>query len=198
MAVTSVWWCGQEHPAPFLPLRSVVAGPAAPSASTSALNRTPPLAFAPQGLAHQGPVDAAPRPGASGAVWPLAGPPDIARPFDPPPQPWRPGHRGVDLGGRPGAVVSAAAAGEVAFVGAVAGRGVVSVQHPSGLRTTYEPVTGTVAVGDRVDAGSPVGRLDAGHAGCARPACLHWGLRRDRQYLDPLAMLGLGRSRLLP
>ncbi|GGJ76788.1 hypothetical protein GCM10010123_03510 [Pilimelia anulata] len=130
--------------------------------------------------------------------WPLDGVVDVARPFDPPPEPWRPGHRGVDLGGRGGAVVRAALAGRVLFAGTVAGRGVVSVAHADGLRTTYEPVTGPPPAGTEVVAGGPLGRLAAGHRGCARPACLHWGLRRERDYLDPLAVLGLGRSRLLP
>jgi len=91
-----------------------------------------------------------------------------------------------------------AAAGTVVFVGVVAGRGVVSVAHPGGLRTTYEPVNATVVVGAQVARGDPIGRLQPGHPGCPVAACLHWGLRRDDVYLDPLALLGLGRVRLLP
>ena len=52
----------------------------------------------------------------------------MVRPFDPPPQPWLAGHRGVDLAGEPGAAVVSAAAGTVIFAGVVAGRGVVSVR----------------------------------------------------------------------
>lgn len=130
--------------------------------------------------------------------WPLAGQPEVTRRFDPPAQRWLPGHRGVDLAGTPGAVVDAAGPGTVYFAGPVAGRGVVSVAHPDGLRTTYEPVTPVVAAGDRVAAGDPIGVLDSGHAGCPVDTCLHWGLRRGDDYLDPLALLGLGRIRLLP
>jgi murein DD-endopeptidase MepM/ murein hydrolase activator NlpD len=86
----------------------------------------------------------------------------------------------------------------VTFAGLVAGRGVVSVTHPGGLRSTYEPVTATVRTGDVVSAGQSLGELEAGHPGCPAAACLHWGLRRGEQYLDPLALLGLGRVRLLP
>ena len=129
--------------------------------------------------------------------WPLS-PPRVVRAFDPPPRPWLAGHRGVDLASAPTAEVRAAGAGTVVFVGAVAGRGVVSIAHPGGLRTTYEPVTATVAVGAQVARGDPIGRLDAGHPGCPVAACLHWGLLRDDVYLDPLALLGLGRARLLP
>jgi len=130
-------------------------------------------------------------------VWPVL-PSRVVRPFDPPPQPWLPGHRGVDLAAPPGTVVRAAGAGTVVYAGVLAGRGVVSVAHAGGLRTTYEPVTATVMVGDAVAAGDELGTLESGHAGCPQRACLHWGLRRGALYLDPLALLGLGRVRLLP
>jgi murein DD-endopeptidase MepM/ murein hydrolase activator NlpD len=130
--------------------------------------------------------------------WPLDGVPRVVRPFAPPPKPWLPGHRGVDLAAPPGATVRAAGAGWVRFAGQLAGRGVISIEHAGGLRTTYEPVTATVRVGDRVTAGQPIGRLVAGHPGCPVVACLHWGLRRGDAYLDPLTLLGLGRVRLLP
>jgi murein DD-endopeptidase MepM/ murein hydrolase activator NlpD len=94
--------------------------------------------------------------------------------------------------------VRAAGPGTVIFAGRVAGRGVISVAHPGGLRTTYEPVTATVSVGEPVAAGALLGTLEAGHPGCPAAACLHWGLRRGDVYLDPLALLGLGRVRLLP
>lgn len=104
----------------------------------------------------------------------------------------------MDLVAAPGAEVRAAGAGTVLFAGAVAGRPVLTVGHGDGLRTTYEPVRSRLAAGTRVDAGTPVGELLAGHPGCAAEACLHWGLRHGDDYLDPLALLGLGRVRLLP
>ncbi|MBU8859404.1 M23 family metallopeptidase [Micromonospora sp. WMMB482] len=130
--------------------------------------------------------------------WPLPGAPRMVRRFDPPPQPWLSGHRGVDLAAAPGASVLAAGAGIVLFAGTVAGRPVLTVGHSGGLRTTYEPVRSRLTAGTPVEAGTPVGDLLAGHPGCAEAACLHWGLRRDTEYLDPLALLGLGRVRLLP
>jgi murein DD-endopeptidase MepM/ murein hydrolase activator NlpD len=130
--------------------------------------------------------------------WPLDGVPQVVRPFAPPPKPWMPGHRGVDLAALPGATVRAAGAGWVRFAGQLAGRGVISIEHAGGLRTTYEPVTATVRVGDRVTAGESIGQLLAGHPGCPVVACLHWGLRRGDAYLDPLTLLGLGQVRLLP
>jgi len=130
--------------------------------------------------------------------WPLPGEPPVVRRFDPPPQPWLPGHRGVDLAAGAGTPVLSAGDGVVTFAGAVAGRPVVTVGHANGLRTTYEPVHPVVEVGTPVLAGVPIGRLRAGHPGCAAPACLHWGLRRGDTYLDPLALLGRGPVRLLP
>jgi murein DD-endopeptidase MepM/ murein hydrolase activator NlpD len=129
---------------------------------------------------------------------PLAGEPRVTRRFAPPAQRWLPGHRGVDLAGTPGEPVRAAGPGVVSFAGRVAGTGVVSVQHPGGLRTTYQPVSPRVSAGDVVAAGDPIGELAAGHPGCPVEACLHWGLRSGETYLDPLVLLGLGRVRLLP
>lgn len=145
----------------------------------------------------------APAPVAGGFRWPIEGAPRPVRRFDPPPRPWLPGHRGVDLAAEPGAVVRAAGAGLVLFAGWIAGRPVISVSHAAGLRTTYEPVLPEVRAGDQVTAGAPIGELLAGHPGCRTEpaggsACLHWGLRRGEEYLDPLALLGLGRVRLLP
>jgi len=131
-------------------------------------------------------------------VWPVDGPPHVVRGFAPPPQPWLAGHRGVDLAAPPGSPIRSAGAGVVAFAGQVAGRPVISVDHPGGLRTTYEPVQPAVAAGATVAAGAPIGVLLAGHPGCPVAACLHWGLRRGQTYLDPLSLLGAGRVRLLP
>ena len=122
----------------------------------------------------------------------------VTRPFDPPPDRYGAGHRGVDLAGAPGSPVLAAGDGGVVFAGMVAGRPVVSVDHPGGLRTTYEPVDPSVGAGQAVARGSPLGTLLAGHSGCSAAACLHWGLRRGEDYLDPLALLVVPRVRLLP
>lgn len=139
-----------------------------------------------------------PAPGARYA-WPLVPPPAVLTPFRAPEHAYGPGHRGVDLAGAPGQPVVVARGGTVVFAGPVAGRGVVSVQHDDGLRTTYEPVAPLVKAGAMVRAGDVVGLLEAGHPGCLANTCLHWGVRRDRsEYLDPLVLLSPPHVRLLP
>jgi murein DD-endopeptidase MepM/ murein hydrolase activator NlpD len=136
---------------------------------------------------------------AGGSPWePPVGGPDLLTGFDPPPLPWMPGHRGVDLAAADGQSVLAAGAGRVVFAGDLAGRGVVSIAHANGLRTTYEPVEPLVAAGEQVAAGQAVGRLQPGHRSCSGAVCLHLGLKRGPLYLDPMLLFGAGKVRLLP
>lgn len=131
------------------------------------------------------------------AEWPLEPPPTVVAGFDPPTSPWVAGHRGVDLLGLPGQPVRAALAGTISFAGAIAGRGVVVVDHGS-TRTTYEPVDPAVAVGAGVDAGGVIGTLQGGLSHCFPRTCLHWGLLLGELYLDPLTLIGWAPVRLLP
>ncbi|HTJ40125.1 MAG TPA: M23 family metallopeptidase [Dactylosporangium sp.] len=130
---------------------------------------------------------------------PLDGPVTVTRGFEPPSDRYSAGHRGVDLAGVPGQLVRSAGPGKVIFAGMVGGRPVVSVQHPGGVRTTYEPVDPDVVQGQAVSTGTPLGRLRPGHPGCPVAACLHWGLRTDEGvYLDPLTLIRQARVRLFP
>jgi len=137
-------------------------------------------------------------------AWPVDQP-DLVRGFQAPDQDWRPGHRGIDLAARPGDVVLAIGGGVVAFVGTIAGKPVVSIDHPDqGLRSTYEPVLADLAVGRRVEPGTAIGHIAANGGHCAG-RCLHLGVRRIREsaragpvvYLDP-AMLLRGWAILKP
>ncbi|MFJ6158112.1 M23 family metallopeptidase [Pseudarthrobacter sp. NPDC092184] len=130
--------------------------------------------------------------------WPLAPRPQVLRDFDPPPKPWLSGHRGVDLGAAAdGAPVTAPAAGTVSFVGVVVDRPVITVDHGDGLRSSFEPVDSSLAAGAPVAAGQVIGTVRPGH--CAAAPCVHWGVRRGEDYVDPLQfVMDLRPSILLP
>jgi murein DD-endopeptidase MepM/ murein hydrolase activator NlpD len=148
-------------------------------------------------------VSAAPARADDGRLdWPLNPRPANLRTFDAPSPNWDRGHRGVDLAGSPGQVVHAAAAGTVVFAGLLADRPVVSIAHPGGLRTSYEPVQPGVRAGQVVAAGTPLGELVAGHPGCGVSACLHWGAMwgsaSRAEYVDPLGLVVTTPVRLKP
>jgi murein DD-endopeptidase MepM/ murein hydrolase activator NlpD len=177
----------------LLPTLSVLGGP-----SLGALVLA--LAFGVPSTSAPAPVpDAPPPPAATSSTWRApVDPAVLLAPFDPPARAWLPGHRGVDLGSGQGDAVRSAGPGDVSFAGPLAGRGVVVVVHLDGLRTTYEPVDATVQVGQHVEAGEVIGTLGRGDVHCGRPpGCLHWGLRRGRDYLDPWRLLHPGRAVLL-
>lgn len=154
-----------------------------------------PLLLGPAAVATAG----LPAPAPAGSWgWPLPMPPHVVRGFDPPPEPWLPGHRGVDLAGVAGGAVLAAGDGVISFVGPVARVPVVSIRHADGLLTTYQPVRSRLRAGDVVTLGQRIGRLAGPGSHCAPAMCLHWGLRRGSDYLDPLALLHLNPVRLLP
>jgi len=130
-------------------------------------------------------------------TWPLQPQPRVLAPFEPPPDPYGSGHRGVDLAGAVAQPVVAVAPGRVRFAGQVAGRGIVVVDHGR-LRSTYEPVLVAVRRGDRVGRGELVGTLTLAGGHCLPLPCLHLGARDGETYVDPLGLLGDGRVRLLP
>lgn len=136
------------------------------------------------------PVPAAAPSGRVEYGWPTGAPGRVVNPFVAPPERWAAGHRGADLAMVTGDDVHVAGDGVVAFAGKVAGRGVVSVDHADGVRTTYEPVAAVVGRGERVRAAQVIGTLEAHGHHCAPDACLHWGARRGAdEYLDPLRLL---------
>ncbi|PWJ25851.1 peptidase M23-like protein [Branchiibius hedensis] len=116
--------------------------------------------------------------------WPILLPHSVVRPFEAPPHPWSAGHRGVDLAATPGTVVTAAGPGIVVFSGVVAGRGVITVRHPDGRRTTYEPLDARLPRSSPVAAGTPIGRLSETGSHCAPRSCLHWGYSSERTSIE--------------
>lgn len=195
---------GAEAAQPPVPATSVSAAPRtfpAPVAFPAPHTLPPPVAL-PAPVAFPAPVvapagTAAAAPVVADTTWvrPVPGP--LVRPFDPPARRWSAGHHGVDLAASAGETVHAPAPGTVVFAGAVAGKPVVVVAHPGGLRSTFEPAAATVRVGTHVGGGDPVARraggdgdggAGAGHCGARR--CLHWGVLRGDAYLDPMTFLG--------
>ncbi|WP_182883814.1 M23 family metallopeptidase [Microbispora sp. H10949] len=172
-----------------------------PKPSQATASSKAPRPFRPVGIRLPG--------GAPRWMWPLSRPARPLRRFDPPAQRWLAGHRGVDLAADPGEEVRAAGPGTAGVAERVAGRGVVTVVHAGGLRTTYLPVRALVRPGEVVVAGQVIGVIEDGAAHCP-VSCLHWGLLRDpgllrdrgplrdRLYLDPLLLFGQGEVRLLP
>jgi murein DD-endopeptidase MepM/ murein hydrolase activator NlpD len=104
----------------------------------------------------------------------------------------------VDLLARVGQPVLAAGEGVVTFAGRVAGRGVVTVRHGGGWRTTYEPVTAAVTAGQHVRRGDRLGTVAPSSGHCVPRTCLHWGALLEEDYRDPLALLQRRRPILLP
>ena len=166
-----------------------------PGGPAAVVDSPGPAAAVPLGPATPAGATSGVRPG---WTWPAGSPPVVVHPFRVGPQRWSPGHRGVDLAAASGAAVVAAGAGRVSFVGMVAGRGVVAVDHSDGLRTTYEPVTASVRTGDLVGAGQVIGALGSTGSHCGAVVCLHWGLRRGTQYLDPMMLVRPPHPVLLP
>lgn len=114
----------------------------------------------------------------------------VMRSFALGPYRWSPGHRGIDVSMAPGALIATPSEGVASFAGVVAGTPVVVVSHSGGLRSTLQPATAEVAVGQSVAAGAPVARLAvAASAHCPPHTCLHWGVLRGSTYLDPLSFL---------
>ena len=113
----------------------------------------------------------------------------ISRHFDPPQTRYGAGHRGIDYAVAPGTRVRAAGPGVVSFAGPVAGHHAVTVDHGSGLESTYSVLSEVeVRKGDSVDEGRFIGSTLGAHPNGA--GGLHFGVKVDGAYVDPVAYLG--------
>lgn len=188
---------------------ALLAAGAAGPASAGAAGDVGGAAEAPGAIRADGVAGAA---GATAVVLPVDGP--VTRLFVRPAERWSRGHRGVDLAAEPGTPVRSPVTGTVEFAGPVAGRTVLTVVRGDGLRCSLEPladvveagtpvaagdVVGVVAGQGRVGAGGEAGAGGAGATGhCGRTSCVHWGARRDGDYIDPLGLLEPVTTVLLP
>jgi murein DD-endopeptidase MepM/ murein hydrolase activator NlpD len=111
----------------------------------------------------------------------------VVDPFRAPATPYGPGNRGLEYATVPGDVAAAIGDGVVVFAGDVAGRGVVTVAHPDGLRSS---LTGLVVVlvrpGQVVARGTPLGTTGT---------LVHLGVRAGDRYIDPALLFGERRPR---
>lgn len=119
----------------------------------------------------------------------------VVRPFAPAPHNWLPAHRGVDLEARRGQAVVAPRPGRIVFADRIAARPVL-VLKSGVVRFTFEPVRARVTVGQRLQPGQVLGRVETG--GHCNGRCLHWGAKVDGQYVDPLSFLPRPRPVLKP
>lgn len=132
----------------------------------------------------------------AGWRWPVD-PVRIVEPYRAPAHRYGPGHRGIDLAAPVGALVVSPAAGVIAFAGDVAGRPLLTIDHGDGLVTTLEPVSAGVPIGAVVRAGDAVGWAATG--GHTPADTLHFGVREDGEYINPMLLLReLPRAVLLP
>ncbi len=101
---------------------------------------------------------------------------------------------GIQLGGRPGDAIRAAAAGQVVYAGSgLVGYGeLLIIKHsPSWLSAYGYNQTLLVREGERVEAGQTVARMGEGPgaSGSSRRPALHFEIRRNGMPLDPLTEL---------
>ncbi|MGZ8624990.1 MAG: M23 family metallopeptidase [Actinomycetota bacterium] len=123
-----------------------------------------------------------------GWEWPVVGP--VIRGFDPPDDPYGAGHRGIDIAASVGTTILAPEPGVVSFAGTVGGHLFVTLDHGGGLQSTYSWLSvALVRKGDVVARGGGIGLTGQGHPGAVVPH-LHFGVRLDGAYLDPLGFLG--------
>lgn len=121
----------------------------------------------------------------------------VLTPFLAPETPYSAGHRGIDIASVPGEEVRSPADGIVTFVGRVVDRGVLVIAHGDTLRSTLEPVTSSLSVGDSVTRGQVVGTVEATGDHCEQ-TCVHLGARRGDAYISPMLFLGTEFSVLIP
>jgi murein DD-endopeptidase MepM/ murein hydrolase activator NlpD len=112
------------------------------------------------------------------------------------------GHRGIDYQVTPGQSVLAPADGQVWFAGTVVNRPVLSVRHPDGTLSEFEPVCTDLKKGEPIFLGQEIGEVcEAGNtyrAHCDSNTCMHFSIRVVGEYLSPQVFIGgLNPSRLL-
>ncbi|MFJ4997186.1 murein hydrolase activator EnvC family protein [Microbacterium sp. NPDC088619] len=129
--------------------------------------------------------------------WPIDAPRVVASPYRAPAHEYGAGHRGIDIATAQGTIVRAPADGMIAFRGTVVDRPLITIEHPGGYVSTFEPLSSTLTPGDTVSAGEAVGTVAAG--GHTVVGAMHLGVRLDGAYINPMLLFGpVPRAVLLP
>lgn len=164
--------------------------PLPPPRPTRLARHAPPPASPPPSRSVE--VAAIPRPtpvepSGKGLIWPVAG--RVVSGFGP-----KDGglhNDGINIVAPAGSPVLAAELGEVVYAGnELRGFGnLVLIRHPGGLTSAYAHLDRiTVQRGEQVQRGQTIGSV--GQSGGISPAQLHFEIRRGRQAVDPVELLG--------
>lgn len=99
-------------------------------------------------------------------------------------------HEGIDIGAPSGSTIIAAASGEVVISKYSYSAGnYVMISHGSGIYTVYMHMSKRgVDVGDEVSKGEKIGEV--GSTGYSTGPHLHFGIRKNGKYVDPLTYVG--------
>jgi murein DD-endopeptidase MepM/ murein hydrolase activator NlpD len=139
---------------------------------------------------------------------PVLGDMHVMRVFSLPNGQYQPGHRGVDIRAEPGDLVFSPVSASVHFVGHIVDRDVLTLAIEPNLLLSFEPVTSSLIIGERVQVGQLIGEVST--SGHCTPSCMHLGVRdvgrpvsgaphhADGNYRNPLRYFAGMRPRLLP
>lgn len=126
----------------------------------------------------------------------------LERDFRAPETEYGPGHRGIDLSVGASEPISSPVTGEVAFLGKVANRMVLTIRGYDGYLASFEPLCAIVELNQEVLAGEVIGSWcepDDSYVSHCPTRCIHLSARRAGDYLNPLWLMGLVEpSRLMP
>jgi murein DD-endopeptidase MepM/ murein hydrolase activator NlpD len=113
----------------------------------------------------------------------------VIRGFEGPATPYSAGHRGIDIAAPVGTGIRAPETGIVTFAGKVAGSLFLTIDHGAGIRSSFSWLSQlAVARGTLVKRGQIVAFTGHGHPDL-EPTHLHFGIRLNGTYVDPLDYL---------
>lgn len=128
----------------------------------------------------------------------------IVQEFHAPSHPRDRGHRGIDLVAPLGTPIYSVGHGVVHFSGVIAGKPTLSINHgmhpklaAQPIRSTYEPVSTHLKIGEAVSAGQFIGYTSTGNSHCSNK-CLHLGIKIGKDSYKNPQLLWSRSSSLIP